>query len=364
MKIECITEKLKEIIPKIERITGKNLTLQALSSILIIANGKTLKFRATNLDLGIEIEIPAKIEKEGVVLVNGSILNSIISSISSKNTNLELVQGNLSINTPSYKSIIKTHSQEDFPTIPIVSGSEFSFDANKFIQSIKSVYYSASFSDMKPEIASVYIYENNGDMVFVATDSFRLAEKKIKLKKPQNFNEIIIPIRNIIEIIKIFEQTEGEISITLGKNQISFSHQNIYLTSRVINGTFPDYKQIIPKDYTTKVSLLKQDLFTALKSVSVFSGKFNEITISIKTKQKQIEFYTKHPDIGESTIIVNGAITGEEFEASFNHKYISDCLQSISEDNISLFFNKHNKPLLIKNNSDNSFLYLIMPMNK
>jgi len=364
MKIECITERLKEIIPKVERVTGKNLTLPALSSILIIASGKTLKLRATNLDLGIEIEIPAKIEKEGAVLVNGSVLNSVISSINSKNVNLEVIQGNLSINTPFYKSTIKTYPQDDFPTIPVVSGQEFSFDSNKLIQSIKSVSYSASFSDMKPEIASVYIYENNGDIVFVSTDSFRLAEKKIKLKKPQNFNETIIPIRNIIEIIKIFEQNEGDIKISLGKNQISFSYQNIYLTSRVISGTFPDYKQIIPKEHTTKVVLIKQDLFTALKSISVFSGKFNEITISIKPKQKLIEFYTKHPDIGESKVIVNGSVIGEDFEASFNYKYITDCLQSVSEDNISLFFNGPNKPLLIRNNSDMSFLYLIMPMNK
>ncbi|MEK7662297.1 MAG: DNA polymerase III subunit beta [Patescibacteria group bacterium] len=364
MKIECITERLKEVIPKVERITGKNLTLPSLSSILIIASGKTLKLRATNLDLGIEIEIPARIEKEGAVLVNGVILNSIISSLTSKNIKIELVQGNIEITAPPYKSIIKTYPQDDFPTIPIVSGQEFSFDSKKIIQAIKAVSYSASFSDMKPEIASVYIYENNGDMVFVATDSFRLAEKKIKLKKPQNFNETIIPIKNIIEIIKIFDQTDGDISVFLSKNQIAFSHQNIYLTSRTISGVFPDYKQIIPKEHKTKVVLLKQDIISSLRSVSVFSGKFNELTVSIKPRQKTIEFYTKHQDLGESKIAINGAINGEEFEASFNYKYISDCLQSISEDSVSLFLNGQNKPLLIRSASDMSFLYLIMPMNK
>ena len=174
MKVECIVEKLKEAIPQVDRITGKNLTLPVLNSILIIGSGKTLKLRATNLDLGVEIEIPSKIEREGVVLVNGSLLNSIISTITTKNLTLETIQNNLHITTTYNNIIIKTYPQDDFPTIPIISGNEFIFETKKIIQAIKTIFYSASFSEIKPEITSVYKYENNNnELNFVATDSFR-----------------------------------------------------------------------------------------------------------------------------------------------------------------------------------------------
>ncbi|MEK7558648.1 MAG: DNA polymerase III subunit beta [Patescibacteria group bacterium] len=365
MKVECIVEKLKEAIPQVDRITGKNLTLPVLNSILIIGSGKTLKLRATNLDLGVEIEIPSKIEREGVVLVNGSLLNSIISTITTKNLTLETIQNNLHITTTYNNIIIKTYPQDDFPTIPIISGNEFIFETKKIIQAIKTIFYSASFSEIKPEISSVYIYENNNnELIFVATDSFRLAEKRIKIKKPKDFPEIIIPIKNITEIIKIFDGIDGDINISINKNQISFSHQNIYLTSRLINGVFPDYKQIIPKEHKTKVVVLRQDLITTLKTAAIFSGKFNELGIIIKPKQKIFEVHTKNQEFGENRTKIEGALMGEDLEVNFNYKYIFDCLQSITDDSVSLLFNGIHKPLIIQGVSDSSFLYLVMPMNK
>ncbi len=364
MKVECIVEKLKEAIPQVDRITGKNLTLPILNSILIIGSGKTLKLRATNLDIGVEIEIPSKIENEGVVLVNGSLLNSIISTITTKNLTLETTQNNLHITTDYNNIIIKTYPQDDFPTIPIVSGNEFVFETKKIIQAIKAVSYSASFSEIKPEISSVYIYENNSELIFAATDSFRLAEKRIKIKKPKDFPEVIIPIKNIIEIIRVFDGVDGDINISINKNQISFSHQNIYLTSRLINGVFPDYKQIIPKEYKTKIIVLRQDLITALKTAAIFSGKFNELGIIIKPKQKIFEVHTKHQDFGENTTKIEGALSGEDLEVNFNYKYIFDCLQTITDDSVSLLFNGIHKPLIIQGVSDMSFLCLVMPMNK
>ncbi|OGZ04791.1 MAG: DNA polymerase III subunit beta [Candidatus Lloydbacteria bacterium RIFCSPHIGHO2_01_FULL_41_20] len=364
MKIECIVEKLKEVIPLVDRVTGKNLTLPILNSILIIASGKTLKLRATNLDIGVEIEIPSKIESEGVALVNGSLLNSIISTITTKSLKIEKIGNNLHLMTPNNSIIIKTYPQEDFPTIPIISGVEFVFEVKKVIQAIKATAYSAPFSDIKPEISSVYIYEQNNELFFVATDSFRLAEKRIKIKKTKDFPEIIVPVKNIMEIVRIFDGVDGDINISVNKNQISFSHQNIYVTSRLVNGAFPDYRQIIPKEYKTKAIVLKQDLINSLKISAIFSGKFNELGITIKPKQKIFEINTKHQEFGENKTRIEGALSGEEIEANFNYKYIFECLQSIPDDSVSLLFNGVHKPLVLRGISDQSFLYLVMPMNR
>ncbi len=365
MKLECGIEKIKKALTTVERITGKNLTLPVLSSILWIASGKTLKLRATNLNIGIEIDIPAKIEKEGTIAIRGDILSSLFSVLEGGSTvYFESVNGNMVVKTKTNTILLKSIPHEDFPTIPIVEGDTFTLSSKKLIEGIKSVYYSASVSEVKPEIGSIYIYPEDDMLVFVATDSFRLAEKKVKIKQKLSFNGILIPFKNTTEILKVFDSIDDDIKICLQKNQISFSSENIYLTSRVIDGTFPDYKQIIPKNSTTQAVVLKQDFIASLKISNIFSDKLNQITIDIHPKEKVFELQSKNTDIGENTTHINGALTGEVVSANFNYKYIVDCFLSISLDSLTLELNGNNKPMIIRAVGDNSFMYLVMPMNR
>jgi DNA polymerase III subunit beta len=365
MKIECSVEKLKNAILQTEKITGRNLTLPILNSILLIASGKSLKLRSTNLSLGVEVEIPAKIEKEGIMAVLGSTLAGVFSNImQNENIFLEENNGNLLIKTKKSKIKLKGQSCDDFPTIPFVSGSEFNIDSNKLIEGIKSVYYSSSVSDIKPEISSVFIYTNEDSLVFVSSDSFRLAEKKIKLKKIEEISGILIPFKNVSEILRIFGEHKGEIKVCFNKNQISFSTENTYLTSRIIDGVFPDYRQIIPKESKTEAVVLKQDLFNALKLSNIFSDKFNQVNLIIKPKEKIFELSSVNNDIGENKTYLEAALSGENIELSFNYKYFFDLFQSINSDSVSIKLNQTSKPLVVAGVSDNSFTYLIMPMNR
>ncbi len=365
MKFECQIEKIKSALTSVERITGKNLTLPVLSSILWVASGKTLKLRATNLNIGIEIEIPAKIEKEGTVAVRGDVVSSLFSTIQGDSlVSFELVNSNMQMKTKSNNIILKSTSHEDFPTIPTVEGEKLTISSKKFIEGIRAVYYSASVSEIKPEIGSVYIYPHDDTLVFVATDSFRLAEKKVKIKQRLSFGGILIPFKNTAEIIKIFDGVDEDLNITIQKNQISFKTSSIYLTSRVVDGTFPDYKQIIPKDSSTQATVLKQDFIASLKTSNIFSDKFNQITITIKPKEKIFELEAKNTDIGENTTFVSGALSGENVSANFNYKYIIDCFQSIPADSLSLELNGNSKPMIIRPVGDGSFMYLVMPMNR
>ena len=365
MKLECSILKLKSAILKVEKITGKNLTLPVLDSILFIANGNILKLRATNLSLGAEIEIPAKILKEGSVLIKGDVLSNVFGNLYQDGViYLESINNNLSLKIKDNNILLKCQPFEDFPTIPNMSGSNLKLPIKKFIDGIKSVYYSSSVSDIKPEISSVFIYPEEDNLVFVATDSFRLAEKKIKTRQLYEFNGILMPFKNISEIIKIFSDLDEDLTVCLSKNLISLSTSGIYLTSRIIDGNFPDYKQIIPKNPTTEVVVLKQDLLNSLKIANVFSDKLNQINFKIKTKEKLFEISSQNSDIGENKTKISAAISGEDVETSFNYKYFLDCFQSINQDSLVLYFNQANKPLTIKGVGDNTFTYLIMPMNK
>ncbi len=365
MNINTTAKKIKQAINFTEKITGKNLTLPILSSILIIASGKTLKFRSTNLNLGIEVDIPVKVVKDGVVAVRGDVLSQIFSTIQD-NEDIELKQenDNLLIVTKNNQLLIKSNSYEDFPTIPVVSGDKHILNSKKIVEGIKSVVYSCSISEIKPEMASVYIYSDDGNLVFVATDSFRLAEKKIKSKHSTDFSPILIPFKNINEILRILESTSEDIECVTSKNQISFMFDGIYITSRLIDGVFPDYKQIIPKNFTTEVVLLRQDFLNALKISNIFSDKFNQITFNIDPKSKTCELNARNNDIGENKTKIDATIEGEPISMSFNYKYIIDCFQSINQDSLTLKFNGSNKPLIIKGGSDQTFIYLVMPMNR
>ena len=365
MKLECKIEEIKNKIFQVERITGKNLTLPILNSILLIASGKSLKLRSTNLSLGIEVEIPAKIEKEGIVAISGSVLNGVFSNVfQNENVQLEGVGGNLLIQTK--KSLIKLKGQphDDFPTIPRVTGTSFEIDSKKLTDGIKSVYYSSSASDIKPEISSVFMYTNDGNLVFVSTDSFRLAEKKIKIKELVEIEGILIPFKNISEILRVFGESASTIKVCFNKNQISFSSENIYLTSRVIDGIFPDYRQIIPKTSSTDAVILKQDLLSALKLSNIFSDKFNQINLRIAPKEKIFELSSANNDIGENKTYLDAAITGENIELGFNYKYFLDCFQSITTDSMSIKLSGAASPIIISPVGDASFVYLIMPMNR
>lgn len=365
MKLECSIEKIKDAVSQVERITGKNLTLPILSSILLIASQKYLKLRSTNLSLGIEIEIPAKIEKEGMLALSGSVLNAIFSNVSqNENVLLEEQGGNLMIKTKKSQIKLKSQPHEDFPTIPIIDGVSFEIESKKLIEGIKSVYYSSSFSDIKPEISSVFIYTNAENLIFVSTDSFRLAEKKIKVKGIPEIPGILIPFKNIAEILKVFGEIQGEVKVCFNKNQISFSSDNVYLTSRVIDGVFPDYPQIIPKEFTTEVVVLKQDLLNALKISNVFSDKFNQVNLKVVPKEKVFELSSSNNDVGENKTYLDAVVNGENIELGFNYKYFLDCFQSITTDSVSIKLSGVSRPMVISPISDTSFTYLIMPMNR
>ena len=366
MKIECVKEKLAKALVKAEKMTSRQSTLPVLSCVLLKAEGSTLSISATNLDLGIDITLPVKVIEPGTVAVPGNILSSFVTSIfNDKNISLETEGSHLKVSTEHTKTTIKTFVADDFPIIPKLTDSvSFAMPVQDFIKGLKSVAYASSQSTIKPTLASVYIYPDEEFVVFVATDSFRLAEKKIKVKKHKEFSSILIPFKNIPEIIKVFEDITDDVMISFNQNQISFEYEGIYLISRVVDGNFPDYKKIIPTETKTEVIVLKQDVINALKISNIFTDKFSQVYITASQKDKLFEVKTKNIDIGENTNALDAVVKGDEITMSFNYKYINDCFQSVDSDSLSLSFVDQSKPMVIKGSSDSSYLYLVMPMNK
>lgn len=368
MKIELHLTQFKKMIGLSEKIAKKNMTLPVLSCLLFEIGKNSLVIKATNLDVGVEISMPAKSDMEGTIAVPAQTISSFVSQLNDQDgvVKMELVSGNLNISSARSKVIIKTVPADDFPSIPRVSdGKKTSIPADALIKGLKSVWYSASISSVKPELSSIFIYKNAEYITFAATDSFRLAEKKVKVASSVEFDDILIPYKNINDILRILEELGGDIALHSNKNLISFESEGVYLASRIVDGTFPDYKQIIPKGYSTEAITLKQDVINSLKVSNVFTDKFNQVKFILDPKAGFFEIQTKNADIGENSTRVDASLTGEKLEINFNGKYIGDCFQSIDADSVSFQLGGMNKPMVIRPASgDGTFMYLVMPMNR
>lgn len=366
MQVTCNRELLQKYVASADRVTGKNLSLPILNSILLTTNGKELIIRSTNLEVGVEFHIPADIQQEGSIALPGSLIANTLATISDEQTvSISGIDGNCKITTKSKTLNIKGFLADDFPTIPLIQDGEgFIMNAQKFIQGVKSVIMSASLSDIKPEIASVYIHQELENLVFVATDSFRLSEKKIKQPGVKLSQGVIIPSKNITEIVRVLESEQGDVNILVSKNQISFAGKYLYVTSRVVQGIYPDYGQIIPKAHTTEMVVLKADLINTLKLSTLFSDKFNKISLSIDPSQKICKISTKNTDIGETESNLTATLTGDPIEISLNGKHFFDCLSVIEKDSVSIEFNGPERPAVVKGLGDQSFTYLTMPLSR
>lgn len=366
MKATCTLKKIKEKIIQADRITGKNLSLPILHSVLIETIDSALVIRATNLDLGVEFTIPASIEVKGKVAVSGGILSGVLSTLPDDvNVTLEVVNGNLVIVTEKTTTVVNGVPSEDFPTLPRVSdGSDVSIPADVFVSGVRSVWYSAANTDIKPEFSSVYMYFDEGYVVFVSTDSFRLAEKRIKVDVTTDVSGVILPIKNVNEVIKILSTLKGNIGITFDSNQISFSCDGVYVISRIVNGVYPDYRQIIPSSFSTKATLLKDTVVNALKLTNILSDKFHKVTCSTRSETKSIDLSSKNSGVGENMSSIDAIIEGDDFSTNFNYRYILDGFQSIAQDSVLFQFDQTKDVLIIQGVGDESFTYLVKPMNK
>lgn len=368
MKVVCNAEKLKHAVALAEKMTGKTLSLPALHAVLISAESAHLTITATNLSLGIAIQVPASVEMEGKALVKGDVLMSVCNNISGEGSvSMALENDNITLATKKVKTLVKSMSSEDFPALPIVEGESFTIAPSLLREGIKSVFFAAAINDIKPEIASVYIYSEQDQLVFVATDSFRLAEKKIPSKGIADISKLLLPFKNVAELLRVldvFEQDQSEITVCYTRNQITFSGKNVYVTSRLIDGGFPPYQMILPKEEGTKVVILKQELLQTLRLSTIFADKFFQVQFSVDPVSASVVIDSKNSDVGSVISTIDAVIQGEPIDVSFNLKYFLDVFQSLQGDSVVLSFTAPNKAFTIRGVDDTSFLYLMMPTNR
>ncbi|MDO8530309.1 MAG: DNA polymerase III subunit beta [bacterium] len=371
MKVEILKENLKGGLMVVERVIGKNLSLPILDNTLLNTEDSFLSFISTNLETTIKLWVLTKIVKKGNVLVPAKFLSSFISSLPNEKITIEAKEQNLYVECGGLKTNIQGFNPEEYPIIPEFKQEEYvEIDNQKFCQGLSGVIDIAMPSSSRPEISGIYFSFSGKNLKMAATDSFRLGEKNIILGQPikKEFS-FILPQRAAREIMGILEGKDGALKIYFSNNQVLFEfplkevqHPQVQIISRLIEGEYPNYQDIIPSKFKTHAVVKRDEFLNQIKTASLFSSKTHEVKISINPEGGSAEIFAKSPDIGESKSSVPVKAEGEPIEVSFNYKYLVEGLTNIKSSEVTFEVSKEEGPCILKPVGDASYLYVVMPI--
>lgn len=380
MKVICTQENFKKAVYSTERVVGKQITLPILENILLETESGMLKISATNLEIGVFLKIGAKIEKEGKITVPAKLLSSFINNLPSEGTITLLVDNQaLNISCGSVEATIKGLLAQDFPIIPEMEGSFlFSFPAQEIRESIPRLISCASLDSTRPELSGVNMSFFDKEIHLAATDSFRLAESIVPIKKEKDLEytifkdknpSVIVPANTFVEVLRVISPETKEINVSVEESQIFFQVDNVRIVSRLINGKYPEYKQIMPSSFSTKVVMSKEELLRAVKIAGIFAkNKAGEVKFEIDPEKLETKVLSKTEDIGENRTVLQSEVTGPKQEVVFNPRYIADSLQSAPTEKVAILINNSSSPAVLRmvegkdNKEIKSYTHIIMPI--
>lgn len=373
MSILVLRENLKTAISVVERATAKSPTLPILSAIAVQARKNELELAATDLEMGVRYRMLAKSEKEEGVAVSAKTLSQFITLLGEEQVQLEMAKEGLRVESKNNKTTIRTLPIEDFPIIPSLRGGEEAteLDAKAFCAGLSQVVAMTGQAQARPEISGVYVALQKDSLRMAATDSFRLAEKTLALPGRQEKEEsYILPQRTAREIIGILGEKPGKVKMYLSPAQALFEyeakettgHLSLQIVSRLIEGDYPQYQDVIPQEFATKAQVPKQEFVAKLRAASVFSGKMQDVKIAVDTKRHGLEISSQSSELGEHSSFLPAQLTGPPLEISFNWRFLLEGLSNIKGEEVEMGFGGEDAPVLLRPLSKDQYLYVLMPV--
>lgn len=366
MKFICLQENLNKGLVQVNRLATSKSSLPILENVLLKTEGGRLKLVTTDLEAVIIQWIGGKTEKEGTITVPARLFSEYISSLPNNKIELKSENGtDLAISQDEYEATIKGQVADDFPIIPEIKDSVFTTISSKTLaDALAEVVYAAAIDDSKPVLAGVLFYFDKKSLKLVATDSYRLAEKKITLKESVSATKkIIIPAKTVSELQRALAELNEDIEIKVGESQVLFHSKNTDIIARLIDGNFPDYDKIIPDQCSTKAVIERSAFINVVKAASLFAREGgNSIKLKINPKGKVIISATAS-QVGENTSQTEAQVSGVEGEIAFNARYLLDVLGNLKSQKVSIEISGKLKPAVVKPEGKDDYLHIIMPLS-
>src|SRR3989344_173788 len=371
MKTTVLKDFLKEGISMAERVCAKNPSLPVLSNILMVAEKNMLQISATDLEIGVHYKALAKNDKDGSVVVPPRALSQFVSSLTSNQAVLTLKEKQLEVQSGNFKALLKTLDPEDFPIIPSPKGDEptVEIDAGALVEGVASVIGFVGQTQARPEISGILFSFSQKTLKLVSTDSFRLAEKTVatRTQAPKE-HSFILPAKAAREVVGAFGEREGRVKIFMSPNQASFFYSlegqakepQISLVSRVIEGEYPRYQDVIPTSTQTKATLDRNDLIMHLRAASVFSGRMSDARFVVDPKTQKVEIRSSSQDLGEGASSIDAKVEGEKREVSFNWRFFLEGLSQMKSAKVDFGLAAEEGPAVLRPSQEEEYVYVLM----
>jgi DNA polymerase III subunit beta len=362
MKFECISAQLYNAVQQVSKARSKSSLNPLLQCLYLEVEDFNLIVRATNLEMVCEKSISIKGIQNGSCLINADTFVKVISLLNKNDTGIlcEVIEGVLTITSGKDILEIKLFAQEDFPKLPKKGETCLKIEREIITKLIRDVSFSSATTDIKPDIASVFIYLKENVLYSVATDSYRLAESKFAFDG-DDFS-FLLPQKYTSDVLSVLDQEYGLLEISLSENLLTIETDTLTLSLTPVLGQFPDYKQLFPREFTTTMSLQKDDLQKTLTLSSFFTETYN--TTNLIIEENTLRISSKNAHVGSMTKVLEGQKNGENIEGYYNNKYFLEVFSHFEGKEVTLSFTTKNRPLFITSNGSNSYTYLLMPVNK
>lgn len=366
MKLFCDQKDLSNALNIVNKAINPNNTLPVLNNILLKAENKKLYLSATNLELAINLFIEADVRNEGSITVPARLITNYVSLLKDEQVELQLTEGlTLNIKSKQSETKIKGINADEFPLIPKIENPQVvKISSEELNKAITRTVFSASLNPAKPTLSGVCFFIEKDILKTVATDSYRLAEQKIKLKeKVEEPAQAIVPTRTVQELGKIIaKETDKEVQIEFSASQILFKIDDTEITSRLIEGKFPAYEKIFPKSKKTKIEVLESELAQTVKRVSLFARENNNNIKLAVTNDGKLSISTDETRIGEEKAELNIEVDGENNKIALNAQYLADVLSYLGTEKACIELNDNLSPAVVKPCNEEGYVYIIMPL--
>lgn len=373
MKFFCTKENLSKALSLVSGIAGKNINLPILGNVLIKAEEQKVELIATNLELAIIATLRSKVEEPGTFTVPARTLNDFVNLLSEDKVEISLKDNEIEVVCGRSATKIKGAPADEFPVVPSVNeGNGYLVDVEEFKKGLNQVFQSAAKNEIRPELAGIFVSFNSepGKLIMAATDSYRLAEKKVKLLQGDQQVKIIIPSRTAQEAIHVLSiakglENEKNVRLIVSENQIVLRSNEVELISRLVEGQYPDYTQIIPKDFRTVAEISTSKIIKEVKAASLFTTTgVNAVNFDLNPNSGSVALSSTSTQTGEYKSEIGAEVKGEKNSVLLNHRYVLEGLANIDTDMSELKMINGDSACVFMPKDDQSYLYIVMPIRQ
>ncbi len=363
MELTVKQENLAKALNIVGKVASSRTSLPILNNILFRTNGSRLLIAATNLEIAVSENIGAKITSPGAITIPARIVSEFISSLPKGNVSLKVEGNHLKIESGNYSSTINGVAADDFPELPTVEEKEsiqYLIKTSEFREAVAQTIITTSNDTTRPILTGVFWHSFEGSLYLAATDGYRLSEKKLIETKSEV--AAIIPATSLQEVMRSLSDEITEVEIMFDDIQVKFRVGDIEIVSRLIDGKFIDYRQLIPKSTETNVEVPKSEFVRIVKISALFARESGgSITLKADEDTKKLSIHSIASELGENTSEAEAEITGGG-EVTLNSRYILEALNVISSDKINFGFSGKLAPTVIRSSTDDNYTHIVMPL--